>query len=139
MNLKLIIHCIKEDESEYQRCRQDLHQNIMSGLGTLTLDETIFTGIVLESFFYGTIYFIIIAALYKAIWHHSCLGLYSALFIMYVQRQASKKVIDKTKNILIYPLCALFTSSTAAFFIDIIGFTVEWHSRPQHFSRDLQS
>ncbi|KAF8816971.1 hypothetical protein BYT27DRAFT_7205385 [Phlegmacium glaucopus] len=57
------------------------------------------TGVVLEGFFYG---------------------LYSAIFFIYIQHQASKEGIHKTRNILLYPISILYILSTAIFVLDII-------------------
>ncbi|KAF8814576.1 hypothetical protein BYT27DRAFT_7206018, partial [Phlegmacium glaucopus] len=57
-----------------------------------------FIGMVLEGFFYG---------------------LYSAIFFIYIQHQTSKEGIDKTRNILFYPLSILYILSTATFVLDM--------------------
>ncbi|KAF8811928.1 hypothetical protein BYT27DRAFT_7240149 [Phlegmacium glaucopus] len=61
--------------------------------------DIMFLAIVLEGFFYG---------------------LYSAIFFLYIQHQTSKEGIDKTRNILLYPLCILYILSTATLVLDII-------------------
>ncbi|KAF8811933.1 hypothetical protein BYT27DRAFT_7336001 [Phlegmacium glaucopus] len=68
----------------------------------------IFTGMVLEGFFYGKTF------LFSR-------GLYSAIFSIYIQHQTLKEGVEKTRNILLYPLCVLYILSTAKFVLDTIG------------------
>ena len=52
---------------------------------------------------------------------YSYLGLYSAIFCMYIQHHTSKELgIDK-RNILFYAVCILYTLSTASFIVDTTG------------------
>ena len=53
---------------------------------------------------------------------YSYLGLYSAIFCMYIQDHASLKElgIDK-RNILFYAVCILYILSTASFILDTTG------------------
>ncbi|KAF8801525.1 hypothetical protein BYT27DRAFT_7341856 [Phlegmacium glaucopus] len=48
-------------------------------------------------------------------------GIYSGIFVMYLQYQASKEGTDKTNNILFYSHCALYVLSVATFASDIAG------------------
>ena len=51
--------------------------------------------------------------------NYSCSGLYSAMFIVYMQYHASKKLgIDK-RNIFLYVLCILYMLSTATILLDV--------------------
>ena len=49
-------------------------------------------------------------------------GLYSGIFVMYLQHQGSQQSTDKAKNILFYALWVLYALSTATIIIDILGF-----------------
>ena len=89
----------------------------MSGLGRLTLGETKFIGMVLEGLCYGENF---CSAVIKAgMVNYACLGLYSALFCMYMQYHASKELEIDKKNILLYALCILYILSTATVVLDV--------------------
>jgi hypothetical protein len=50
---------------------------------------------------------------------HSCPGLYSALFFIYIQYQASKELgIDK-RDVLLYALCILYILSAVTVALDV--------------------
>ena len=88
----------------------------MSGLGRLTYDDMTFIGIVLEGFCYGEIF---CSSVIIGMINYSCPGLYSAVFIVYMQYHASKKLgIDK-RNIFVYALCILYMLSTATIVLDV--------------------
>ncbi|KAF8816973.1 hypothetical protein BYT27DRAFT_7205404 [Phlegmacium glaucopus] len=86
--------CNINDVDANKRSHTRTNRNIMFQDDILS-----FTGVVLQGFFYG---------------------LYSAIFSIYIQHQTSKEGIDKTRNILLYPLCILYILSTATFILDII-------------------
>ena len=51
--------------------------------------------------------------------NYSCLGLYSAVFVIYMQCHASKKLDINKRNILLYALCILYMLSTATIALDV--------------------
>ena len=55
----------------------------MPELGRLTDDDMAFIGIVLESFCYGKIFCSVVIVI--GIINYSCSGLYSAVFVIYIQ------------------------------------------------------
>ena len=55
----------------------------MAGLGRLTDDDMAFIGIVLEGFCYGKIFCSVVIVI--SIINYSCSGLYSAVFVIYMQ------------------------------------------------------
>ena len=56
---------------------------------------------------------------------YSYLGVYSAIFYIYIQRHASKELgIDK-RNIVFYALCILYILSTVSFIVDNTIFATE--------------
>ena len=72
--------------------------------------------IVLEGFCYGEIF---CSSVIIGMINYSCPGLYSAVFIVYMQYHASKKLgIDK-RNIFLYVLCILYMLSTATILLDV--------------------
>ena len=51
--------------------------------------------------------------------NYSCSGLYSAMFIVYMQYHASKKLSIDRRNIFLYVLCILYMLSTATILLDV--------------------
>jgi len=85
----------------------------------LAANELEFIALVLEGFFYGKIYSAVIITSERALsYDHSCPGLYSAIFFIYIQYQASKELgIDK-RNVLLYALCILYILSVVTVALD---------------------
>ena len=90
----------------------------MSGLGrfAVTKDDKVFIGIVLEGFYYGEIF---CSAVIIGMINYSCPGLYSAVFIIYMQYHASKKLGINKRNFFVYALCILYMLSGATIALDV--------------------
>jgi hypothetical protein len=84
----------------------------------LNLIEASFIGTVIESVFYGKLYYIYDVPMLQFI---SSLGLYCIVFFLYFRVHTSKKCDDK--SILIYRITSLFVLCTAFFALD---FTQEY-------------
>ena len=52
---------------------------------------------------------------------HYSTGIYSAIFIMYIQYHASKNRSDKRKTILFFAICALYILSIVTIILDFAG------------------
>ena len=90
---------------------------IMSGLsGRLSYDDTTTIGIVLEGFCYGETFR---SAVIIDMINYSCPGLYSAVFVIYMQYHASKELGINKRNIFVYALCILYMLSTAMIALDV--------------------
>ena len=93
----------------------------MSGLGRLTYDDMIAIGIVLEGFCYGKIFCL---AMIIHMIHYSCPGLYSAVFVIYMQCHASKKLDINKRNFFLYALSVLYMLSTAMLALDVTRYVI---------------
>ena len=91
----------------------------MSALGRLTYDDISFIAIVLEGFCYGEIFRSGIGYDNSHVPFKFCPGLYSAVFFIYMQCHASKKLDTKKRNIFLYALCILYMLSTATIALDV--------------------
>jgi hypothetical protein len=56
---------------------------------------------------------------------HSCPGLYSAIFFMYLQFQASKELGFGKRNVLLYALCILYILSVVTVALDATRVTLK--------------
>ena len=97
---------------------------MMSGL-SLTSTESGFIGLIFEGFFYGkTIWSIPFLVSAKVFRHYTGdLGIYSAIFFMYLQYQVSQrsKSAEKRPIIIIYSLFILYVLSVALLAADILA------------------
>ena len=92
-------------------------RNIMPGLDRLTYEDMAFIGIVLEGFCYGESF---CPALIIGMINYSCLGLYSAIFFIYMQYHISKEFSIEKRNIkFLYALGVLYTLSCAIIALDV--------------------
>ena len=64
----------------------------------------------------------VISQVSEAVLHYPVLGLYSGIFIMYSQYNASRKDANKGSNTLLYALCLLYVLSLTTFVFDIANF-----------------
>jgi hypothetical protein len=55
---------------------------------------------------------------------HISPGLYSGIFLLYLQYRGSTKSTDKANNIIFYALCALYFLSVAALLLDVSDFVI---------------
>ncbi|KAF8801522.1 hypothetical protein BYT27DRAFT_6789041 [Phlegmacium glaucopus] len=74
-----------------------------------------------EGFLCGMPFYVCYTSLAKAVQYYTGSGIYSGIFVTYLQYQTSKEGTDKTNNILFYSHCALYVLSVAAFASDIAG------------------
>ena len=94
----------------------------MSGLQTL--QTLAYTEFIVEGFLFGKIVYSGIVSpplsfLKLSQNYTPGLGIYSAMFAMYLQYEGSKKPTDKRTTIVFYSLCTLYALSSAVFTIDI--------------------
>ena len=92
---------------------------------SLTSTESRFIGLIFEGFFYGKtiwpITFIVSANIFQ---HYTGnLGIYSAIFFMYLQYQVShrSKSVEKKPVIIIYSLSTLYVLSVSLLAADILA------------------
>ena len=88
----------------------------MFGLGRLSYDDISTIAIVLEGFCYGEIF---CSAVIIDMINDSCPGLYSAVFVIYMQYHASKELGINKRNISVYALSILYMLSTATIAFDV--------------------
>lgn len=99
----------------------------MSGLGeiNITVAEMTVIGIVIEGFLYGTnIFELLWIIASESLSHFACPGLYSGMFCLYIQHQASKGLDVNKTNIVLYALSILYILSGATAVLDITRFVV---------------
>ena len=89
----------------------------------ITEQEAFFIGLCLEGFFYGKISLLcaLISTLAKEV---QLLGLYSGIFVMYLQCPSESNK-SGTTTILFYALCLLYVLSTVTFVGDLLSFILE--------------
>ena len=81
--------------------------------------EVLCTALCLEGFLYGTIS-VQVPQVIKIVKQYLVLGLYSGIFLMYLQQNASKNDASKRNNIIFYILYLLYVLSMAGAVIDLI-------------------
>ena len=81
-----------------------------------------FLGTCLEGFFYGRIFILCALTCTLAKELFTGLGIYSGIFVMYLQRPQNK---SRTATILFYTLCLLYAMSTAAVVGDLVATILE--------------
>lgn len=93
----------------------------MSGLQAL--QTLAYTEFIVEGFLFGKKLSILISpplSFLKLSQNYTAgLGIYLAMFAMYLQYEGTKKPLDKRTTIVFYSLCTLYALSTAIFTIDI--------------------
>jgi hypothetical protein len=82
------------------------------------LEGTI-VGLCLEGFFYGKLSILLLVPLLKKMSDYSLIGIYSGMFIMYLQCTLALK-ISKETNIVLCALCLLYALSTIIFLADFV-------------------
>ena len=96
----------------------------------LTFADFEFFGKCLEGFFYGTmryhLFYTVIPQVTKRIRHYPISGLYSGIFVIYLQYHGSKKDANKGSfTIHFYALCLLYLLSVATIVSDLTLFLTQ--------------
>ena len=88
-----------------------------------------YLGLCLEAFFFGAIFFFILQVLRPPSLFRST-GIYSAIFIMYIQYHSSERRSDMRKTILFFAICALYILSSVTMILDFAGVEILLVRRP---------
>ena len=90
----------------------------------LDMNGFIYLGRCLEGLFFGTISVNCQAEVAEVVQRFPIQGLYSGIFVIYLQHYGSQKSTDKTKNIPFYALWMLYALSAVTLVSDLLLFFI---------------
>ena len=86
----------------------------------LNWNDFYYLGCCLEWLFFGMISVKPKLLLAKAVQHWAIPGLYSGIFVIYLQHRGSPQSTDRAKNVLFYALLVLYALTTATIIVDML-------------------